>query len=100
MKHFYTLFLILLAFAVSCGKEPVIEPDDAPDVEVPGEVVSGLSDIKNQYADKEVSYMGATVSVKFAASASWTASLVPSGAILPHVAKLAAYGSISMFSMT
>ncbi|MBR5567458.1 MAG: PDZ domain-containing protein [Bacteroidales bacterium] len=76
MKHFYTLFLILLALAVSCGKEPVIEPDDAPDVEVPGEVVSGLSDIKNQYADKEVSYMGATVSIKFAASASWTASLV------------------------
>ena len=36
---------------------------------------SGLSDIKNSYADKEVSHLGSTVSIKFDASASWTAEL-------------------------
>ena len=36
---------------------------------------TGIANVKNPYEDKDVSYLGATVSVKFDASASWTAEL-------------------------
>lgn len=36
---------------------------------------TGITNVKNPYEDKDVSYLGATVSVKFDASASWTAEL-------------------------
>ena len=36
---------------------------------------TGIANVKNPYEDKDVSYHGATVSVKFDASASWTAEL-------------------------
>lgn len=61
--------LAFLFLAVSCQK-------DGSDDEIPGVTAdSGLSNIRCQYEDKTVSYMGATISVKFDASASWTAAL-------------------------
>lgn len=59
----------ILAFAVSCEKEP----DNGAN---PGdEVRSGISNVEHSYTDKQVSYRGTTVSVRFAASAAWTASV-------------------------
>ena len=67
--------VLLVSFAASCGK--VEQPDtQEPEEEVPAGPVSGLDNIQNSYSDKEVSYLGATVSVKFDASAVWTAELV------------------------
>ena len=66
---------LLISFAASCGK--VDEPDQKePEEETPVTPESGIANIQNSYADKEVSYLGATVSIKFDASAAWTAELV------------------------
>ena len=62
---------LLITFAAACSK--VDQPD--PEVEAPG-VLSGLGNIQNNYLDKEISYHGATVSIKFDASAAWTSELV------------------------
>lgn len=67
-------FLLMTAL-VSCREEegPVDlgkQPEPQPEVQ------AGITDISNSYADKEVSYRGATISVKFRASAAWNASLV------------------------
>lgn len=53
------------------GKEPVEQPEEKPE-EKPE---SGISNIQNPYLDKSVSFRGATVTVKFDASASWAAEL-------------------------
>ena len=78
MKNIWKYLLaasLLISFAASCGK--VEQPDQKePEEEVPVEPTSGLSNIQNSYSDKDVSYMGATVSVKFDASAAWTAEVV------------------------
>ncbi len=77
---FKTLFVavaVALFGLVSC-EEVSVEPDDKEDVVEPGdntEEQSGISNIVNSYSEKKVSYLGATVSVKFDASAAWTASL-------------------------
>ena len=89
-KNFIYRLFVLLAFlfaaSVACQKE---EPDFKEDVEqeeeveeeVPGpseETPSseGITNVKNSYADKEVSYFGATISIKFDAAAAWVAELV------------------------
>ena len=65
------VFGLMLAGLVSCGDDP-IEPQ-GPDE--PGQKETGISNIDNSYEGRTVSYRGATVTVKFDASAAWTASL-------------------------
>lgn len=76
LKFFYMLLLVA-GFAVSCEKDVIEEENNnntqEPPVEQP--VESGISNISNSYADKEVSYRGATISVKMDLSAAWSASL-------------------------
>ena len=67
-----SILLLVAGFAVSCEKD-VIDENDGPVVEQPAD--SGVSNVNNSYADREVSYRGATISVKMDLSASWTASL-------------------------
>ena len=67
-KYLLLASLSLLAVS-SCSKV------DDPEQDALQEAASGLSNIQNRYADKDVSYMGATVSVKFDAAAAWTAEL-------------------------
>lgn len=67
-KHTLALLLTLSLLTLSCGKE-----NDEP--VLPDTPESGISDIRNSNGDKAVSYRGSTLSVKFAASDSWTASL-------------------------
>ena len=78
MKNIWKYLLaaaLMVSFAASCNK--VDEPDQKePEEEVPVAPASGIDNIQNSYADKEVSYLGATVSIKFDASAAWTAELV------------------------
>ena len=78
MKNIWKYLLaasLLISIAASCGK--VEQPDQKdPEEETPVEPASGLDNIRNDHAGKEVSYHGATVSVKFDASAAWTAELV------------------------
>lgn len=75
MKKNYISWLIATVFtvvvsAVSCQKGNL---DDDNAGEKPED--TGISNVKCTYDDKDVSYLGATVSVKFDASASWTANL-------------------------
>ena len=75
MKKNYISWLIATVFtvvvsAVSCQKGNL---DDENAGEKPED--TGISNVKCTYDDKDVSYLGATVSVKFDASASWTAHL-------------------------
>ena len=75
MKKNYISWLIATVFtvvvsAVSCQKGNL---DDDNAGEKPED--TGISNVKCTYDDKDVSYLGATVSVKFDASASWTAHL-------------------------
>ena len=75
MKKNYISWLIATVFtvvvsAVSCQKGNL---DDDNAGEQPED--TGISNVKCTYDDKDVSYLGATVSVKFDASASWTAHL-------------------------
>lgn len=89
LRKYLILLTMALAGVVACehedpigtpGDEPVDDstgmPDEKPE-EKPEEkpLESGISNVYNQYADKEVSYYGATVSIKFDAVASWTAEL-------------------------
>lgn len=77
---FFRYVMLVVGFAVlaACGGEN-IEPDPMPEPDPDNgkneSPVSGISNIDNAYADKTVSFRGATVSVKFDASASWTAEL-------------------------
>ena len=78
MKNIWKYLLalaLLISCAASCGKEEQPE-QNGPENETPQQPASGLDNIQNSYADKEVSHLGATVSVKFDASAAWTAELV------------------------
>ena len=78
MKNIWKYLLataLLISFAASCGKEEHPE-QNGPENETPQQPASGLDNIQNSYADKEVSHLGATVSIKFDASAAWTAELV------------------------
>ena len=79
MKAFWKIFgAVALACMVSCGEDP-IEPD-VPDVpDIPSGPVEKeedpITNIENSYEGKTVSYRGATITVRFDASVSWTASL-------------------------
>ncbi len=79
MKAFWKFFCaVALACMVSCGEDP-IEPD-VPDVpDTPSGPVEKeeepITNIENSYDGKTVSYRGATITVRFDASVSWTASL-------------------------
>ena len=69
IKHFTSLFFaLILMCAVSCGEDP-IQPDG------PVEKEDGITNIDNSYADRTVTYRGATITVKFDAAAAWTAEL-------------------------
>ena len=69
IKHFTSLFFaLILMCAVSCGEDP-IQPDG------PVEKEAGITNIDNSYADRTVTYRGATITVKFDAAAAWTAEL-------------------------
>lgn len=81
MKKLYILLLSALLAVCSCEEDP-IEPvvpenpdDDKEQVDPKPEEKTGISNVVNSYEDKMVSFRGATVSVKFDASAAWTASL-------------------------
>ncbi len=54
---------------VSCGKPG---EDDIP---TPGNPDSGISNVVNSYTEKQVSYRGSTVSIKFDAAEVWTAAV-------------------------
>ena len=86
-SYIYRLFVLLaLAFAavVSCQKDEVeqeLEKDEEVNEEVEGPSedtpsTEGITNVRNSYADKEVSYHGATISIKFDAAAAWVAELV------------------------
>ena len=66
---------LVISLAGACQKEEKPDDKDPGQQESPVTPTSGLSNIKNSYADKEVSHLGSTVSIKFDASASWTAEL-------------------------
>ena len=69
MKHLYVFLLLFLTLAVSCEKESRKTPD------TPAQEKSGISNIKNTIEGKLVSFRGATITVRFDASAEWTASV-------------------------
>lgn len=71
-NRFFLSFVVMLAGVVSCQEK---EPDPVGPNETPEPSSSGIQNVRNQYAEKTVSYHGATVTVKFDAAASWTASL-------------------------
>lgn len=62
------MMAVVIATAVCCAEK---DPDGGG--ELPSAVIENVS---SQYLEKSVSYRGSTVSVKFDASVSWTASLV------------------------
>lgn len=62
------MMTVAIATVVSCSEK---EPDRGGE-----EPSAGIENVTSQYLEKAVSYRGATVSVKFDASAPWTASLV------------------------
>ena len=78
MKNIWKYLLLaasVISLAGSCQKET--QPDEKdPQEETPVAPTSGISNIKNSYTDKEVSHLGSTVSIKFDASAAWSAELV------------------------
>ena len=78
MKNLWKYLLLAalaISFAGSCQKEE--KPDEKdPQDETPVAPTSGISNIKNSYTDKEISHLGSTVSIKFDASAAWSAELV------------------------
>lgn len=65
---FITLLSLLFVISACQKSDPIEEP--APDTQK-----VGVSNVLNPYATKLVSYRGATISLKFDASASWTAHL-------------------------
>lgn len=78
MKNIWKYLLLaasVILIAGACGKEEQPDQEEPDQEQTPVTPESGLSDIKNSYADKEVSHLGSTVSIKFDASASWTAEL-------------------------
>ena len=78
MKNIWK-YLLLAASAIliagACGKEEQPDQEEPDQEQTPVTPESGLANIKNSYADKEVSHLGSTVSIKFDAFASWTAEL-------------------------
>ena len=79
MKNIWKYLLLaasVISFVCSCGKEEQPGEKEPVEQETPVVPVSGLSNIKNSNSGKEISHLGSTVSVKFDASAAWTAELV------------------------
>ena len=79
----FVMMALVLASAAACQKEEIEteEKEDEPskeEVTGPSEETpstEGITNVKNSYADKEVSYHGATISIKFDAAAAWVAEL-------------------------
>ena len=74
----FSMLLLVAGFAVACEKDVIEEENNnnnTPEPPVEQPVESGISNVSNSYADKEVSYRGATISVKMDLSAAWSASL-------------------------
>lgn len=82
MNSIHRISILILWAAIfmgvaACQKEP--SSDGHPDIPQDGpgnEIVSLVSNVYNPYEERLVSYRGETITVKFDASASWTASLV------------------------
>ncbi len=73
-RYLAVAIIALLTFA-SCNEGPADTQGPDNDKEQTEGDTQPLSDIVNPYAEKKVSYRGATVTVKFDPVASWTASL-------------------------
>ena len=71
-----SMLFLAIGLAAACQKDVIEDDDNQQNQEPPVEEVPVISNIVNGYADKEVSYRGSTISVKFDVTASWTASLV------------------------
>lgn len=69
MKKLYVILAAIIVLAVSCEKGPDNGGNPGDDVR------RGISNVEHSYTEKHVSYRGTTVSVRFAASAAWTASV-------------------------
>ena len=79
MKNIWKYLLLaasVISSVCSCGKEEQPGEKEPVKQETPVVPVSGLSNIKNSNSGKEISHLGSTVSVKFDASAAWTAELI------------------------
>ena len=73
MKNIWKYLLLaasVILIAGACGKEEQPDQEEPDQEQTPVTPESGLANIKNSYADKEVSHLGSTVSIKFDASAS------------------------------
>lgn len=72
-KNILLLLFVAAVISTGCGKEPVpAPPQDDEEVQIPE---SGITDIINEYAEKDISYRGETVSIKFTAHADWMAMI-------------------------
>ncbi len=67
-RNIFMALALVLAAAVSCQKEEGVQNPGEEDEK-------GVYDVNHIYKDRQVTYRGATVSIKFGASASWTAEL-------------------------
>ncbi len=70
----------VLACAVACQEKPEdiipVDPDKNEQPEKPDKPEEeAISNIQNEYADKKISDLGATVSIKFDAAVAWTAEV-------------------------
>lgn len=76
-KRFLIYFAAALFCFAACTEKDIDDVKDPVDPEPPvvEKPESGISNVVNSYAEKTVSFRGATISVKFDAAAAWTASL-------------------------
>ena len=73
LKSLMAAAFMAAVLAVSCRPDDPVDPGKDPEPQ-PG-VQTGITDIVNSYEEKEVSFRGATISIKFKALSAWTASL-------------------------
>lgn len=69
LKHIFAFMMAALLGVASCQTADPEETGPAPDSK------EGITNIDNKYEDKNVSYRGGTITIKFDSSAPWTAAL-------------------------
>lgn len=74
MNRIWIALILAIGAFVSCLDDGPVDPGNESDPQP--QVQAGIADIVNSYSDKEASYRGATISIKFKALSAWTASLV------------------------